>query len=139
MSQVLPYLWIGDNSVARDYHWLRLHGITHIINVAKEVPNYFPDGFVYQKIPLSDTLTENIKPFLEPIASYIHITHFYNPKTKFLVHCFAGVSRSASVVLYYLAKLRKWTFRQALLYLKMRRPMVNPNINFRTTLVHVLS
>ena len=47
-----------------------------------------------------------------------------------LVHCFAGVSRSASVVIAYLMRYHNMTYSQACAHVQDRRPWINPNPGF---------
>jgi hypothetical protein len=47
-----------------------------------------------------------------------------------LVHCAAGISRSASVVIAYLMMTRGMTLAEAYQYAKSRRPIVEPNPGF---------
>ncbi|KAG7282723.1 hypothetical protein CRUP_017649 [Coryphaenoides rupestris] len=47
-----------------------------------------------------------------------------------LVHCQAGVSRSATVVIAYLMKHTLMTMTDAYKYVRGRRPVVSPNLNF---------
>uniref|UniRef100_A0A8R1I6A7 Protein-tyrosine-phosphatase n=2 Tax=Caenorhabditis japonica TaxID=281687 RepID=A0A8R1I6A7_CAEJA len=47
-----------------------------------------------------------------------------------LVHCMAGVSRSASLVMIYLVKHEHMTLRQAYHYVKASRPIIRPNVGF---------
>ena len=51
---------------------------------------------------MEDNNNDSISEFL--IDSYINIKRFQknNPESNILVHCFAGASRSASIILYYL-------------------------------------
>lgn len=47
-----------------------------------------------------------------------------------LVHCQAGVSRSATIVIAYLMKHTLMTMTDAYKYVRGRRPVVSPNLNF---------
>jgi protein-tyrosine phosphatase len=53
---------------------------------------------------------------------------------KVLVHCYAGVSRSVSVVCYHLMKSRKIPFLDALAHVQSIRPIADPNNGFREQL-----
>ena len=64
--------------------------------------------------------------------SFIHGTH----KTCLvLVHCRAGVSRSASVVLAYMVRFANFNLNDAFVYLRAARPAVTPNLGFMEKLV----
>merc|ERR1719203_593344 len=50
--------------------------------------------------------------------------------SRVFVHCMAGRSRSATVVIAYLMQAQRWSLRQALDHVKVRRPIVFPNVGF---------
>ena len=47
-----------------------------------------------------------------------------------LVHCFAGISRSATICIAYLMLTQGFSMHQALEFTRCRRPCVSPNFNF---------
>lgn len=51
-----------------------------------------------------------------------------------LVHCAAGRSRSASVVISYLMKLNKWSLNKSIEYVQKMREIVEPNPGFKLQL-----
>lgn len=55
---------------------------------------------------------------------------FQERSGKTLVHCVAGVSRSASLCIVYLIKYEKMSLRQAYHYVKSARPIIRPNVGF---------
>ena len=54
MTRVLPFLYLGNREDARDYDALKTVGVTHILNVTKDMPNYFEkkQDFEYLRIPV---------------------------------------------------------------------------------------
>lgn len=44
-SQILPWLILGRGQVAQNIHSLSKLGVTHVLNVTKEIPNFFPATF----------------------------------------------------------------------------------------------
>jgi hypothetical protein len=54
-----------------------------------------------------------------------------------LVHCRAGVSRSAAVVVAYVMHHKQWSLQQALDHVRARRPIVCPNRGFMQKLVEL--
>ena len=51
-----------------------------------------------------------------------------------LVHCGAGISRSASIIIAYLMKKNKWTTDFSLKLVQGARPNANPNLGFQKQL-----
>ena len=51
-------------------------------------------------------------------------------KTNVLVHCFAGVSRSASIIIAYLMKEKNNTYKEAFSFVKAKRSIIDPNFGF---------
>lgn len=44
-TKILPWLYVGRGKIAQNIHSLSKLSVTHILNVTKEVPNYFPATF----------------------------------------------------------------------------------------------
>jgi len=51
-------------------------------------------------------------------------------KKRVLVHCQAGISRSATLVIAYLIKHQKMNLKDAYLHVKSKRPQIGPNKGF---------
>lgn len=51
-----------------------------------------------------------------------------------LVHCYAGVSRSASCVIAYLMQERGMKFQEAFAFASKKRPVIFPNMGFQRQL-----
>lgn len=139
IERVDEHVYIGNRIGAEDIAYLRNNGITHIINTAAEIPNYHEGstGIRYLKLQLTDDprpSVDNLLKVLEPTYNFIMSAIKSNPRARILVHCAAGVSRSASIVTYYLMKKHTTGFNQALELLRTKRGIVNPNPWYRNQL-----
>ena len=77
---------------------------------------------------LDDSPTQNLLQHLQ--ESFNFIEQAMNNKRGVLVHCHAGVSRSAAIIIAYLMKLQKASYFHCLKQVKDIRKSVNPNSGF---------
>ena len=75
----------------------------------------------------------NNKPMIE--IGYNFINNTVEEKSNILVHCMAGISRSASLVIYFLMKKYHMNYFEAEKIVKDRRQIITPNISFRNQLL----
>jgi dual specificity MAP kinase phosphatase len=54
---------------------------------------------------------------------------------KVLIHCYAGVSRSATITIAYLMQELGMPYSEAMKYVKSKRYFINPNDGFRRQLL----
>lgn len=131
-THIIDNIYLGNAYNAAYYYGLKKNNIKMIINVTKEISKYYPEYFTYYQYELYDNNHDNIKDFLDDANK--NIKDFQeNKKGNILIHCFMGASRSASVVLYYLMKNKinedtnkLYTLNEALIFIKNKRPIVNP-------------
>ncbi|XP_031229149.1 dual specificity protein phosphatase 21 [Mastomys coucha] len=134
LSQITTSLFISNSAVANDKLTLSNNHITTIINASVEVANTFFDDIQYVHVPVSDAPNSYIYDFFDPIADYIHAVEVRNGRT--LLHCVAGVSRSAAFCLAYLMKYHNMTLLDAHTWTKSCRPIIRPNSGFWEQLIH---
>nr|KAG5704062.1 hypothetical protein BaRGS_017566 [Batillaria attramentaria] len=102
--------------------------VTHILNVASHVENIYPEKFTYLSMDLRDLPDFPIsKAFPEAIE---FIDKAIKSGGCVLVHCNAGISRSATIVLAYLMKAKGLSLNDAFTYLRSKRPSSFPNSGF---------
>lgn len=126
------FLYLGDLGNSQTMRQISDVGITHILNMAQELPNKFEDELCYLKLGVGDTINDIIYPLFEEAVKFISKAR--ESKGKVLVHCSMGVSRSATVTIAYLMKHEKITFEEALEIVKRERSIINPNEAFRKQL-----
>lgn len=130
-DRVDEHVFIGNNDAASDLEWITSTGIGYVVNCAKELPNYHK-SLVYVRLDLGDGQDEkgtddDLYRVVEGAYRYIVNIIKRTPNAKILVHCAAGISRSASIVVYYLMRKNGMGYDQALKHLRDARPIVSPN------------
>lgn len=141
MDRIIPHLYLGNMEGSYDIDLLTKNRISVIINMALEIPenkkvNQYL-GIKYYTYLWDDTPNFNILKEMDNVTSFIH--SLISKGNNVLVHCRAGVSRSASVVIAYLIRYYGMTPRDAYSYVKNRRPIINPNPGFIRQLNHYFS
>lgn len=114
------------------FYFLFCFSVRHILNVTREIDNFFPGMFDYFNVRVYDDEKTNLLKHWDNTFRYI--SQAQNDGSKVLVHCKMGVSRSASVVIAYAMKAYDWSFSQAIDYVKKHRNCIKPNKNFLTQL-----
>lgn len=115
ISEILPSLYLCGAGVAIPVFLEKL-GINCVINAAPELPETplpLIDGLkpIYFQVPVLDKSDINISDYFDEVSDLIEQIRQTNGKT--MVHCVAGVSRSASLVLAYLMKYMKLSLKDA--------------------------
>lgn len=131
ITKITDRLYLGSIE-GTDPRILKKYGITHIINAAKDAS--YTTSLPRVNLRLDDVPEENLFRVLEPSKITIRRILATKPDNKILIHCMAGVSRSASVLIYFLMRERGLSYDQALDFVRLSRPIVNPNEGFEKTL-----
>lgn len=129
-------LWIGD-CISSEEPFLLKHQITHVVSLNDpgiRVPLYYEGrGIVYHRIRVEDNPNANIKQYFDEACRFIHDA-FTGQKEgdvcNVLVHCQAGVSRSAIICMAYLIKYHGLSFMGAYGVVKAAREIICPNTGF---------
>lgn len=125
-SHIIDNIYLGNAYNAANYETLKDSNIEVIINITNNIPNYYEDEFIYNKYVMKDNNESTITEYLMDSYNFIN----RNKNKNILIHCYAGSSRSASLVLFYLIKHYNMPFEDANNFLKSKRDIVNINITF---------
>ena len=132
MSKITDFLYLSGVAAVTE-NKLRLNGITNVINVTLEVPGRRFTGIEFRSVHVDDIPTANLSAHFDHCADYIR--RVKEAGGRVLVHCVAGVSRSASICIAYFMKHEKLTLKEAHQYVKTRRFIIRPNPGFWRQLV----
>uniref|UniRef100_A0A7E4V417 Protein-tyrosine-phosphatase n=1 Tax=Panagrellus redivivus TaxID=6233 RepID=A0A7E4V417_PANRE len=127
ISEINDHLYLSGAGVLRPER-LRQKNITCIVNATTEEPTAYLPGIDCVRIRIDDNPYSNLSSYFDMVADKIKSVKDRGGRT--LVHCVAGVSRSASLCIVYLVKYEKMTLRQAYHYVKSARAIIHPNVGF---------
>lgn len=131
LHHVYRGMYISGCLCAKDPRLLLSTGITHVINLADDLPYdpfYFHDDRIsYYDFPTSEQPEEKRGVFKHLKTLIPLIYHIRKNQQKVLVHCFAGVNRSSTVLLCAMMIIDRLTLPDALLVIKAARSYIRPS------------
>lgn len=123
-NEILPGLWLGNREASQDVQWLQANQIVTVFNCTKDIP--FSSAVPYKyRVPVHDNLQPEELRNLELWSQEIvyKIAKERNQGHHILVHCAAGMQRSAAVVAMYLISQYRCTPEEAIQFIKSKRPI----------------
>jgi atypical dual specificity phosphatase len=129
MSKIITNLYLGDRNDVNNSYDL-------VVNCTKDIP--YSTNKQKIRVPVDDTSEDNdlLLSYLPWAIQQIHTVWAHGG--TILVHCFAGVSRSASVVAAYLMKYQGFrTFDDTVEFIKSKRSITFSHVNFRSAVESV--
>jgi hypothetical protein len=136
MHLVDERLYLGNNNAAHDFDLLSSNGVTHIVNCLglECMPLVHLNLFTYFTIDVDDIPQQDLSSIFYTVTDFISGA-LEDPTNVVFVHCAAGVSRSAAIVIAFI--MRKYRLTAAESYNKVRavRKIISPNDGFQRQLV----
>ncbi|KAM8939019.1 uncharacterized protein RCH25_052597 [Pelodytes ibericus] len=130
LSPILPFLFLGNEKDAQDLGRMVTLNIGHVLNITTHLPLYHAESGAlrYKRLPATDNSKQDLRQYFEEAFEFIEEAQ--QEGKGVLIHCQAGVSRSATVVIAYLMKHTLMTVGDAYKFVKGKRPIISPNLNF---------
>ncbi|KAL7718782.1 Dual specificity protein phosphatase [Entamoeba marina] len=130
-NNIIPYLYLGSvESTTKPF--LRKNNISAVLSLGIK-PLYTSKKIQYKFIQITDTINDDISIYFEETFNFIEEN--ISSEKNVLVHCVAGVSRSASLVISYIMKKQKLSYNEAFEIVKVQRNCVCPNASFKEQLI----
>jgi hypothetical protein len=131
-NEIIPRLWLGNANASMNEDFIRKNNIVVVFNCTKNLP-FSPMIPIKYRIPVDDNLEEqeirNMELWSSEIA-YKIITEYIEGKT-ILVHCMAGMQRSAASVAFMLISYLNLRALDAMKMIKEKRMIAfYPRANF---------
>uniref|UniRef100_G1PJS4 protein-serine/threonine phosphatase n=1 Tax=Myotis lucifugus TaxID=59463 RepID=G1PJS4_MYOLU len=127
-SRIFPHLYLGSEWNAANLEELQRNSVSHILNMAREIDNFYPERFTYHNVRLWDEESAQLLPHWKETHRFVEAARAQG--TRVLVHCKMGVSRSAATVVAYAMKQYGWSLERALRHVQELRPIARPNPGF---------
>uniref|UniRef100_A0A673JFU1 protein-serine/threonine phosphatase n=1 Tax=Sinocyclocheilus rhinocerous TaxID=307959 RepID=A0A673JFU1_9TELE len=127
-TEIFDHVYLGSEWNASNFEELQNSGVRYILNVTREIDNFFPGLFEYHNIRVYDEEATNLLEYWND--TYKFISKAKKAGVRCLVHCKMGVSRSASTVIAYAMKEYGWDLERAFDHVKERRSVTKPNPSF---------
>jgi protein-tyrosine phosphatase len=131
ITYIMDNIYIGNINAAKSREILINNKITAVINLANEEIEY-PRGIRQLDISIHDSPEVQISEYFKETYNFINRN---NTTGNVLVHCHAGISRSVTIVLYYLMRKYNMKLLDALYTVIDKRKIANPNRGFLMQLI----
>lgn len=132
-----PRVWIGGAEALADLDAMKIDAVVTAVHVDRLseciIQKHVGPNRAHLRISLHDDPGAPIELYFEQVADFIdaHVRAGHNV----LIHCYAGISRSVTLVIaYMLLKLGYRTVAQALDKIRQARPEAGPNSGFMAKL-----
>ena len=150
MDQIIPHLYICNWQVSNNIDEIKRNNIKAVLTIetqpkpVKVTDYYRKNNIDFLYLRLEDLPQANISQYFD--ISYDFIDAHVSRKQNVVLHCWAGVSRSATLVMNYILKkiimqrrneliCVKCLLDNVLKYMRSKRPIVNPNTGFKNQIL----
>ena len=125
LSRITENLYLGNLYDAQNISYLLKIGIQKVLSLITDPQLlYYPKEIEHKLIKINDFPRENI------IQYFGECLLFIEDNRKILVHCVAGASRSATIVIAYLMWKNQLDYKESAKFVEQMRPCINPNYGF---------
>merc|ERR1712014_46729 len=119
-------IYLGSEADALDENFMSSEKITTVLSIQSWEIQKKIAGVKYEFVQANDNSEQDLKSKFEYICNFLKSRE----NERVLIHCQAGISRSATACLAYLMKEKKWSLDTSFCELKKRREIVSPNFAF---------
>lgn len=128
-TRILPNLYLGCQRDVLNKELMQQNGIGYVLNASNTCPkpDFIPESH-FLRVPVNDSFCEKILPWLDKSVDFIEKAKASNGCV--LIHCLAGISRSATIAIAYIMKRMDMSLDEAYRFVKEKRPTISPNFNF---------
>jgi hypothetical protein len=130
---IMPRLWLGNFEASQDIMFLKTNQISVVFNCTKDLPFQLAVKTTMYRVPVHDNL-DPVEIRNLSLWSYevVHkVMTEYKAGKHILIHCAAGMQRSAAVMAMFMIAHYRTHFMDVAMHIKKRRPIAfYPSANF---------
>lgn len=129
-------LFLGSQKSAVDIDTFKILRIKRVLICGSYLPMVFKDDnratIRYHRLPMKDSHDEDILRYLQDAMDFIEDSLSSNENV--LIHCYAGISRSATVCIAWFMYKYGWSYDEAYVHVLRKRGNIYPNSRFEKDL-----
>jgi protein-tyrosine phosphatase len=125
-SIIVPGLYLSGIDCMNE-KILDKYNIKHVISVMNNAPK-LSDKYTQYCVPIDDNFSAVIRPYFEKTHEIIN--EALSNGENILIHCHAGISRSATITISYIMKNKTMTSKDAYNFVRNQRNIIEPNFIF---------
>ncbi|MGJ8670851.1 MAG: dual specificity protein phosphatase family protein [Oceanococcus sp.] len=137
-SKITETLFLGARPSIEHCEMLKETGITHVVSVLSENDQskmaFLQPEFESLFLGIHDRVNQEISAIFPDFFEFSFEALQSHSRAKILIHCEAGVSRSATLAIALLMKSEHKAFFEAFSQVQAKRPQILPNIGFASQL-----
>ena len=135
--KILNNIYLSNYKESINDNYLDYNNIKVIINCSKDLP-FNKNNYIKYRLSINDDLSKksNIDLY-KNLNNITEIIHLYTKKNyNILIHCYAGIQRSPSIIAAYLIRYYNFSMYEAINYIKQKKNKTfYPKINFYNSLI----
>ena len=140
VNEIQKNLWVGNYKSSFDTNFIKNNNIKLIINLSKDIPFSNIHGIQYFRVPIHDNLSiESDNGMIHYFPKCYHLINSYlNNNEGVLIHCWAGMQRSATLCALYIMKHYNKSFNVVKhIVKKNRQHCFTPGVNFHRSIYYL--
>jgi hypothetical protein len=132
--RITNHVWVGSQATAADAAFIKKNNIKLVVNCSKDIPKFSDVPML--RVPVHDAAfdAEKMWKYLALASAAIRDVTRYNGNV--LIHCHAGMNRSATVCAAYLMTIKGLTAKEAMEAVRKAKPETFRPMNFKSSLVN---
>jgi hypothetical protein len=133
ISKINKFIYLGSfEHPFIDSEEFQKLGIDVIFNCSKEIVYTDQNKYIIENFQIVDGDSISMLENMDKINN--KIVYYLSESKKIYLHCVKGISRSPTVLIYYLMSQKKFTYDNALSLLKNIRPVIDIDPEFENLL-----